>query len=67
MPGIGTYDLPSFADHKPPPPTAKIPPFNASGPKIASVEKMGTPGPAFYKIKQPTNRPATQNLDRHWV
>ena len=67
LPGVGSYSLPSFGDYKPPPATATIPPFSASGPKIAAVEQCGVPGPAYYKIKKVNYKPATQNLDTHWV
>lgn len=69
IPGVGSYDLPSFSLKKKRPATSAehIPPFNSSGPRILSSEKSGVPGPAYYKPQTPKNPVIKQNLDQHWV
>lgn len=67
IPGVGAYNLPSFAKKRPKTSAAHIPPFAASGPKILDTEKVGVPGPAYYKPQTPSFKVPSQNLDSHWI
>lgn len=67
IPGVGSYDMPSFAKKRPKTSNAVIPPFSASGPRILATAKAGVPGPAYYKPSTPKFKVPSQNMDSHWI